>query len=302
MPRIFVLLPFIVLMTSCHGGGHPAPATAKGYHLRFNPSDSSRYQYHTTSQTEINVTEGAKTYRIQRSWQFTVDYLITRDSDEFVLEMTFDTIDFHERDSRTGEADAATVPPVPDLLNQMKTSTIFGRVRPSNQLITLGWTHEVIAPVMNAYFAEADRVKATEFWGLWVEQNLVWQNLDPFAWVKLDSAGRPGDHWTDTTTNETDMYFKINKRLWFDRLDGAVAMVRSQGRMSTGPGGGSLWGQPAKGSVEGVEGGKCLVDTVTGMPLALADSISSEGNLQVEGRRARVKFVELVNMKGGKVN
>jgi hypothetical protein len=51
-----------------------------------------------------------------------------------------------------------------------------------------------------------------------------------------------------------------------------------------------------------VEGGKCLVDTVTGMPLALADSISAEGNLQVEGRRVRVKFVELVNMTGGKVN
>jgi len=115
--------------------------------------------------------------------------LITRDSDEFILEMTFDTIDFLERDSRTGEADAAAVPPVPDLLNQMKTSTIFGRVRPSNQMITLGWTHEVIAPVMNAYFAEADRVKASEFWGLWVEQHLLWQNLDPFAWVKLDAAG-----------------------------------------------------------------------------------------------------------------
>ena len=302
MPKIFVLLPLVVLIASCHGGGHPAPATAKGYHLRFNPSDSSRYQYHTTSQTEINVTEGATTYRIQRIWQFRVDYLFNKDSDEFVLEMTFDTIDFHERDSRTGEADAAAVPPVPDLLKQMKNSTIFGRVRPSNQMITLGWSHGVIAPVMNAYYAEADRAKASEYWGHWVEDELVWKNLDPFAWVKLDSAGRPGDHWVDTKTNERDMYFKINKRLWFDRLDAAVATVRSQGRITSGPGGGSLWGQPAKGSVEGVEGGKCLVDTVTGMPLALADTITAEGNWQVAGRMARVKFVALVTMTGGKMN
>ena len=302
MPKILVFFALIVLMASCHDGRHPAPGVVKGYHFRFNPSDSSRYQYHTTSEIEINVAEGATTYRVQSTWQFTVDYLITKDSDEFVFEMTFDTIDYHGRDSRTGEADAADAAPIPDLLKQMKTSTIFGRVRPSNQMITLGWTYAVIDPVMDAYYREADRTKARDYWGHWVQDKLVWKNLDPLAWVKFDSAAHPDNHWADSITNEREMYFKIYKRLWFEKLDSAVATFRSHGRIGTGPEGTSLLGEPAKGSVEGIEGGKCLVDTATGLPLALADTIVAEGNLLVAGRKSRVKFVELVHVTGGKVN
>jgi hypothetical protein len=292
----------VVLMASCHGGRQPAPGVVKGHHFRFNPPDSSRYQYHTTSEIEINVTEGATTYRVQSIWQFTVDYLITKDSDEFVLEMTFDTIDYHGRDSRTGEADAAAAAPIHDLLKQMKTSTIFGRVRPSDQDITLGWTHAVINPVMNAYYSEADRTKATDYWGHWVEDKLVWKNLDPLVWIKFDLAAHADNHWAETTTNEREMYFKIYKLLWFEKLDSAVATFRSHGRISTDPEGTSLLGEPAKGSVDGIEGGKCLVDTVTGLPLALVDTIAAEGNLLVAGRKSRVKFVELIHMMGGKVH
>jgi hypothetical protein len=32
-PKIFVFFALVALMASCHGGCHPAPGVAKGYHL-----------------------------------------------------------------------------------------------------------------------------------------------------------------------------------------------------------------------------------------------------------------------------
>ena len=301
MPKIFLFLPLVALLASCHVGVHPATAIAKGHRFRFNPPDSSQYRYNTTSETLISVTDDTKSYSIHRTSRFTVHFLITRDSDEFLLEMTFDTIEYHENDPSARGVDAATTEPVRDLINQVKTTTIFGRVRPSKQMITTGGAQEMVNNVVNSYYAADNKTKAGQFWGHWVEQEVVWKNLNPFLWVTLDSVGRPGDHWTDTSSNEEDIYFKVNKRLWFDKLDAATATFRSRGQISNGPGGNSLWGKPAIGPITGTEGGQCLVDTATGMPTALADTINAEGNLQVEGRNTRIKILKTIKMTGEKV-
>ena len=301
MPKIFLFLPLIALLASCHAGVHPATATAKGHRFRFNPPDSSQYRYHMTSEMLLSATDDKKSYSIDRMSQFTVHYLITRDSDEFLMEMTFDTIEYHENDPGTGGVDAATTEPVRDLINQMKTTTIFGHVRPSKQLITTGGGQEMVNNVVNSYYAADNKAKAGQFWGQWVEQELVWKNLDPFVWVTLDSGGRPGERWADTSTNEEDIYFKVNKHFWFDKLDAATVTVSSRGQISNGPGGNSLWGKPATGPITGTERGQCLVDTATGMPIALADTINAEGNLQVEGRNTRIKMIKTIKMTGEKV-
>src|SRR5882762_4589118 len=96
MHKIFIPLTFIFLMVSCHGGADKHPAKARTLHLRFNPPDSSTYRYNTTSETIIIVTENGKSFSTHRASRFTVNYLISKDSNEVMMEMTFDSIDYHE--------------------------------------------------------------------------------------------------------------------------------------------------------------------------------------------------------------
>lgn len=303
MHKIFVLLTPIFLMASCHGGADRPPVEARMYHLRLNPPDSSSYRYNTASEITIAVIENDSAFGVHRTTRFAVDYLISKDSDEIMMDMTFGGIEYHERKGLGVQAvDAADEPgPMRELLKRMKTTTIFGRVRPASSLVTMSGAQELVNSVMDSYYVAADRSQAAEYWGQWVEQQLVWKNLDPFVWVSLDSARRPGAHWTDISTNAEDINFKINKRYRFDAVNAAIATIRSRGRISNDSGGTLLWGKPVTGVLSGTEDGKCLVDMSTGMPREMEDTIIAEGNVQIEGRQAQLKIVKTIKMAGGKL-
>jgi hypothetical protein len=303
MHNIFVLLTVIFLMASCHRGANQQYGEASKHHLRFNPPDSSTYRYNTTSETIITITENDSPFSMHRSSRFTVNYLISKDSNEVMLEMTFDGIDYYERNSHGGvEVDLANEPgPTRDLLNRMKTATMFVRVRPAGPFVTISGAQELVDAAMDSYYVEAHIPQARKYWGQWVEQELVWKNLDPLVWVTFDSARHPGDHWTDTSTNEEDINFKINKRFQFDAINAGIATIRSQGRIGNDSAGTWLSGKPVMGMLTGKEEGKCLVDTATGMLAEMDDSVSAEGNVQIEGRKARIKIIKTVAMVGGKL-
>jgi hypothetical protein len=219
-----------------------------------------------------------------------------------MMEMTFDGIDYHEKnDFVSQEADIADVPgPVRDLLNRMKRATIYVRVRPVGQVVTISGFQELVNTAMDAYFAEADRPQARTYWGQWVDQELVWKNLDPFVWVTLDSARYLGDHWTDTSMSNEDINFKINRRFQFDTIAAATATIRSQGLIGNDSAGTWLSGKAVKGILTGNEVGRCLVDAATGMPGEMEDSISAEGNVQIDGHNARLEIIRTITMTGGK--
>jgi len=273
------------------------------YHLRFNPPDSSTYRYSTACETTVAVIENGKANGVHRTSRFTVDYLISKDSTEVMMDMTYNGIEYHERKGLGAQAvDAANEPgPMRELLNSMKTTTVFGRVRPASSLVTMSGSQELVNSVVDPYYAKADRPQARDYWGQWVEQQLVWKNLDPFVWVSLDSAGRQGAHWTDISTNAEDINFKINKRFKLDAVDEGIAIIRSRGRISNDNGGTSLWGKPVTGMLTGTEDGRFLVDMATGMPRLIEDTVIAEGNVQVEGRPAQIKIVKTIRMEGGQL-
>lgn len=158
-----------------------------------------------------------------------------------MLDMTFGEFNYHEWNGPGAEkGDAADLP---------------GPVR------------EMLAySGVDAYYAAADREQARTYWGQWAEEQLVWKNIAPFAWVTLDSVRYLGHQWTDTSTNTEDINFKINKHLRFDSLSESIAIIRSQDRISNDQAGTWLSGSSVTGALTGNEIGRCLDDTATGMP------------------------------------
>jgi len=96
---------------------------------------------------------------MRRTSQFTVNYLISKDTSEVMLDMTFGEINYHEwNGAGTRLGDAADVPgPVRALLNEAKTATIFIRVRPADLTVTFGGARELVNQPVDAYYAAADR-------------------------------------------------------------------------------------------------------------------------------------------------
>ena len=303
MHKILVLSTVIFLVASCHRRENQIYKKDGKYHLRFNPPDSSTYHYNTSSETFLTIAENGTVIGMHRTSRFSVNYLISKDSNEFILEMTFEGINYQEKhDPNIRKTDTAdTLQLIRDnLLNEMKGGTFFVRVRPVGQLISTGGVQELVNAVMKSYYAEADIPQASTYWGEWADQE-QWKNLHPFVWVMLDSARRMGDHWTDTSTNNEDINFKINQRFQFDTIIAGMATIRSQGRISNDRAGTWLSGNRVTGILSGDEFGRSIIDTATGMPGEMEDSVSVEGNVQIEGHNARLKIIKTLKMTGRKI-
>ena len=304
MHKLLVLSMMITLSTSCHRGvKNQLDNVGKTFHFRFNPPDSSTYRYHTTCETVLTVVENGKISRLQRTSQFTVDYLISKDRGDIVLDMTFGESNYHEWNvPATQNGNAADVPgPVYEMLNRIKTATIFVRVRPVDLTVTMGGARELAYSGVDAYYAAADREQARAYWGQWAEEQLVWKNIAPFTWVALDSVRYLGHQWTDVSTNAEDINFKINKHLRFDSLSEGIATIRSQGRISNDQAGTWLSGRLVTGTLTGNEIGRCLVDTATGMPTEMEEEVQAQGNVEIEGRKGSIKIINTIRLVGRKL-
>lgn len=304
MSQLSLLLILAALVASCHHGTKNQPDVTSGtFHFRFNPPDSSIYRYHTTCETVLTVVENGEISRMRRYSRFTVDYLISEDTSDVMLDMTFGDFDFHEWNGAGAQTgDAASVPgPVREILNQIKAASIFVRVRRKDHTVTMGGAQELANSAVDAYYAAADRAQARTYWGEWVQEQLVWKNIAPFVWVTLDSVRQLGRPWTDTSTNAEEINFKINKQFRFDNLVEGIATIRSQGLISNDRVGTWLTGRAVTGTLTGNEVGKYLVDRATGMPTEMEEGVGAEGNVEIEGRKAHIKILETIKLAGGRL-
>jgi len=284
-------------MVSCHRSSRPPSAKAKTHRLHFNPPDSSHYSYNTVCETILSVKKGDSSFGVQRSSRFTVNYFISHDSNDVLIEMTFGGLDYRERSDVGGQMMEITLAPGFDaLLNRMRTATIFARLHPDGSIAQTSGAQEIVDSIMGALYGEAEQQQMRDFWGRWADQQLVWKNLDPLTWPYADSTNYSDDHWTDTLENTEDINFRIDKRLWVDRSHGSTATVWSQGSVSADKQGTWLWASPVKGTLTGKEHGKCVVDTATGMLTNFDDSVTAGGDLRIPNRSARLTFLKTIKM------
>jgi hypothetical protein len=295
MRKNIVLLALIIT-----AGGNPTLP------IRFNPRVGSTYHYELTSETTLTVKGGKKDVDADSKSAMAVNYGVSKDHGEFVLEMTFQKIHFYQKDGNVVmDADATQAAgasdPTRQVLAAFKAATIFARVHRADYTVAFSGGVEVVDPIVDRNYAEADQAQARTYWRQWAEQEIIWKNLDPLTWIFPDTAQRIGDHWRIMFTNKEDINFKIDNHFQLESIKGRIAAIRSEGRISNDPAGTWLLGEPVTGNLTGKEEGVCFVDIATGMPVAMEFSVHVEAVVEKGGREERLKFGTTMKMKGGKV-
>jgi hypothetical protein len=275
--------------------------------IRFNPRVGSTYRYDLTSETSLTVKGGKKDVDADSKSAMTVNYGVSKDQGEFVLEMTFQKIHLYQKEGNVVmDADATQAAgasdPTRQLLAAFKAATIFARVHLSDYTVAFSGGVEVVDPMVKRNYAEADQAQARTYWRQWAEQEIIWKNLDPLTWIYPDTARRIGDHWRITFTNKEDINFKIDNHFLLETINGGIATIRSTGRISNDPAGTWLLGEPVTGNLTGKEEGVCFIDIATGMPVGVEYSVQVEGVVENGGRQERIKFGTTMKMKGKRVN
>jgi hypothetical protein len=305
MCKKIIVLPLLLSLAACHS--HGGSDRSKTYHIRFNPPVGSTYHYELTNETSLTVKGGEKDADLHNVSDMAVNYRIGKDSDEFVLEMSYDKIHINGRNGDVvREVDAAGAPrasdPASQLVAAMKTDTIYARVHPADLTVAFSGGLEVVGPMVERNYAEADKEQAREYWQQWVEQGIIWKNLDPLTWIFPVPALPVGGRWTTSSTNREDINFKIENSFQLESVHAGIVTIRLEGRVSNDSAGTWLMGNRVRCDLTGKEEGVCFVDIATGMPVAMEFSIDVEGNVKTGDRPARIKYGMTIKMKGGKVN
>jgi len=300
---IIVLIPFAV---SCQTHHEPAPVTTaktgKDFVLPLNPPEGSTYHYVIISETSLTAQGHGMDIDNLMKAEIAVHYQISKDSDEYVLEMGFDAFRIHSRNGHeisdadgTGKSDALN-----RLLRKLKRTTIFARLKPWGSDATFGGGTEAVDQFVDSNYTEADREKARAFWEQWVEKEIIWRCLDPLVWARPDTAQHGGDHWTSWTVNSEDIHFKMENDFQLQSVSEGIAGIRSHGVLK--PDSAAPWVLDKKftGHLSGTENGGCFIDLTTGMPNIMGDSVNVGGLVQIDGHATDVRFIKTVKMSGGR--
>jgi hypothetical protein len=275
--------------------------------IGFHPRVGSTYRYDLNSETTLTVKGGKKDVDADSKSAMTVNYGVSKDQGEFVLEMTFSKIHYVQRDGNTvkdidatGAAGASD--PMKQLLAAFKAASIFARVHPADYTVAFSGGIEVVDPVVKRNYAEADQAQARTYWRQWAEQEIIWKNLDPLTWIFPDTAQRIGDHWRITSTNKEDINFKIDNRFRLETIKGGIATIRAEGQIRNDPAGTWLLGEQVSGKLTGTAAGVCFVDIATGMPVSMEYSVNVGGIVEKGHRMERLNLRTTMKLKGKRVN
>jgi Family of unknown function (DUF6263) len=271
--------------------------------VRFKPPVGSIYQYELANETDLKVTGFKNNIDQHAKLDMTVHYAISKEGNEFLLEMSFDKIHVYTRAGKiVTDVDAAHAPAVSDpfghVLAALKANPIYARVRLTDFTVTFGGAMEVIGPVVDRYYTESDREQARKQWGEWVEQEMVWQNLDLLTRTYPDSARQIGDRWRLPWTNRQDINFNVDNQFRLESINAGIATIRSAGPISNSRTATWLLGDELTGDLSGKEIGVWYVNVATGMPIAVELTIHVEGKGIVGGREVLIDWRQTTKMKG----
>jgi len=318
MRKNILLLAAILASAACQShrdshGSSPLDSNRKKtrgnqpYLIRFKPSVGSTYHYEMTSEITLTVRGGNRDEDMSTKSEMAVNYGISRDSDELVLEMNYEKIHIYEREGdsvadivATGAPGASD--PKSRLLAELKAATIFARVHPADFTVAFSGGLEVIDRFVERNYAESDKVQARRDWENWVDQEIVWKNLGPIFRCFPDSAQYVGDRWTGHSTNVELIGLILENNFQLESIDAGIATIRFEGRIRNDSAGNWLMDDKITGDLSGKEEGVSLVDSATGMPTSVEISLKVEGKVKINGREVRIKYGKMTKMEGTKVN
>jgi hypothetical protein len=314
MHRSIFVFALIFAAASCHSRHDPGPfaretmgAKGKPFRLQLNPPEGSVYRYSYTTENSVMAAGPGMEVDVDVRLDMVVNYRITRDSNEFELEMSFDKIHIHDRDGdqvTDGDASARSGGSVfmNNLLRKLKSATIYAWVKPTGSLGSMGGGVEKVDEFVDSVYPEAERQKEREFWEEWAEKEIIWKAIEPLYWALPDTSQHTGDHWTGHTTNTEEINFEIENYFHVQSVQAGGALIWSHGELA--PKRGQVWFRDKKinGRLSGEEFGLSDVNLSTGMPDRMTDSVGISGLVQIDGRATDIRMVKKIEVWGEKVN
>jgi hypothetical protein len=310
MRKNIVLLALLFALAGCdtHGGSERLINRGlKVPRIRFNPPAGSIYNYVLTSESSLTVKGGEKNVDLNTKSEMSTNYQISRDSDDIVLAMNVGKIHMYKREGgAVRDVDTSNPPdtsdPMSRILAAIKIDTIFARIHPPAFNVDFGGGLETADQMVEHFYVEAEQERARTYWRQWIDEEIVWKNLDPLTWSFPDSAQYIGDRWGQYSTNKDYIVFKIYNRFQLESLNAGIATIRSEGLIYNDPAGIWLLNGRVSGDLTGKAEGVCFVDIATGMPVGMEYSVNVEGIVKKGDREERLKFGTTMKIKGKRVN
>jgi len=284
--------------------GRSNPGDDMTYHIRFNPPSGSAFHYDLTNESNTRVKVEDKDVETRRKAEIGVNYRISRDSSDIILQMNYDNIHIYTKNGDVvTELDAGDAPGSPDagsqLLSGLKAASIVARVSPGGTIRSVTGYQQVINKVLETnYGQEADKAKTRLMWQQLVEQGIVKKNMDQLIRTFPDSALHVGDRWKINSTEKEDIPFDLENVYQLVSIDDGIATIRSEGQVTGDSTASMLIGYSVKSDLKGTEEGSYKIDIRTGMPVSAEITAKIEGSVLLAGRDAEIKMETEAKLSG----
>ena len=312
---LWVLPVMVLLQSSCRLLQNSNSATAnddpgKVYRLRLNLPVGSTYYYSITNESAFKMEfEDKKVSSLNRS-MVGLSYKVGRDSaGDYLLDIMYDKVHVH---TKTGEgeddldADSAksSVNQVENLLGYLKGATIRVVLGPGGEMRSVNGYDVIKEKIMGSFRPEDTYSKniAERQWDQQIKAGLIQKNMEQLFRIFPDSAVHVGDKWRMKTEEHNEINLRINSEYTLKSIHDGVAVIQSDGEISSADSTGSAMGYNFAVSLKGRQEGQFEVQVATGMVVSSSLESQIEGDMDVMGRKVPMRVSSKVEVLGRPVN
>lgn len=311
MKNKILLISAVVSFASCKmlSNSNNKYADDKKYSLQLNPKLNSNYYYDITNASNVTVQADGKEINNKTKTTVGVQYNITKDSaGNFIMGMTYDKIQLY---TKKGDAEssydaanaAASIDPVEKMLGTLKNANIKAVVTPAGDMKSItGYqelNNQLIASLETSTFQEVEQVQSQ--WQRFIEEGLVKKNVDQLFKIFPDSAVRVGEKWKLTVKEAGELGLNVQNFYKLIEITDGVAIIESDGELSTGNSDVKLMGPGSSIDVSGKQRSRYELDMETGMLITSTITSKGEGMVKVMGKEIPLTIESEVKMIGRRV-
>lgn len=282
---------------------------SKTYKLRLSPIANSSYHYDISNESELKMESGQKKVDNVNRSNTGVYYEMTKDSaGNFVFHIRYDKVHLYTNSSGTEtEMDAAnaatTHDPLEKMLGALTSARIVAVITPLGEVKTVTGYKEMGDKIMEG-FNNSDlnvRKMARSRLEQVIGNGIVKKNMDQLFKIFPDSAVHIGDQWKSSGKQQSDLNLNVNNSFTLKGIDDGVALIRSEGDMTSDSAAISIMGYEVTANLKGHQRGDYEIDTKTGMLVNASITAHVEGAMQVMGRDIPITVDMKVKMNGRKL-
>jgi len=270
----------------------------------------STYYYSITNESAFRMEVDDKKVDNQNKSTVGLSYKVGKDSaGDYLLDIVYDKVHVHTRngdseDDLDAEHADNSINQVEKLLGYLKGATIKVVLGPGGEMRSVTG-YEAIKEKIMAGFRSDDTYSKTiaeQQWDQRIKAGLIQKNMEQLFRIFPDSAVHVGDKWRLKTEEHNEVNLRINSEYTLKSIHDGVAVIRSEGEISSEDSTGNAMGYNFAMSLKGRQEGQFEVQMATGMVVSSALESHIEGDVDMMGRKAPIKISSKVEVLGRTAN